>query len=155
MRTKRGNFWAKVEFRANGCWEWTAAKMRGGYGCLRSSVNGTLTFAAHRHSYMLAHGPIPPGLMVCHHCDNPPCVNPAHLFLGTPAENSQDARAKGRTATQEANGQSKLVRAQVDAIRSRYAAGGVSTWKLAREYGVSQKNIRKIINRETWVDDAD
>jgi hypothetical protein len=79
---------------ATGCWEWQGRKNDNGYGML--TVDGVETYA-HRHFFALEHGPIPEGMKACHTCDNPPCVNPAHLFLGTTRDNAVDASAKGRT----------------------------------------------------------
>lgn len=78
-----------------GCWLWTGATFKG-YGLIRSGGQGCPTHLAHRVSWRVHCGPIPEGLYVCHHCDNPPCCNPAHLFLGTQADNMRDCVSKGR-----------------------------------------------------------
>lgn len=83
-------FWAKVE-KGDGCWNWTAANVRG-YG--RISINNRM-FRAHRVSYEMHRGPIPEGLEICHRCDNPRCVRPDHLFVGTRSDNIRDRVAKG------------------------------------------------------------
>lgn len=87
-------FWSRVDVGApNACWEWQGARDSFGYGQARE--------ATHRTAWALTHGPIPSGMCVCHRCDNPPCCNPDHLFLGTRADNNRDRHAKGRSANLE------------------------------------------------------
>lgn len=148
-------FWGHVDkekseifYAGTRCWEWTAfrAILRGGYG--QFSVRGK-KYATHRLSYELTHGEIPNGLFVCHHCDNPPCCNPEHLFLGTNQDNVRDMWAKGRGVNYVARGEdhsnSKLTNMQVDEIRKRYAIGESNQSELAREFKVSQGLIWQIV----------
>jgi hypothetical protein len=87
-------FWDKVKIAGpKDCWEWTAAKDKNGYGFFRFDDKQQ---KAHRVAWQLEIGPIPDEMHICHVCDNPPCVNPNHLFLGTPKDNMQDKLAKGR-----------------------------------------------------------
>lgn len=87
-------FWNKCKTASNGCWIWTGARVRG-YGVFHMSRKMGY---AHRMAWIIRHGTIPSGAHICHHCDNPPCVNPAHLFVGTPRDNAQDMVKKGRAA---------------------------------------------------------
>ncbi|MFD9905613.1 HNH endonuclease signature motif containing protein [Streptomyces sp. NPDC059063] len=92
-------FWLRVDRNApGGCWLWTGARGDHGYGTLQGDDGRTV--GAHRFSYTLHHGPIPDGLLVMHSCDNPPCANPAHLSVGTHADNMRDMAAKGRSRNQ-------------------------------------------------------
>ena len=87
-------FWSRVDRSPGGCWEWTGRRARGGYGEIWWHGRDQ---RSHRVAWELLEGPIPEGLFVCHHCDNPPCVRTSHLFLGTALDNNRDRQAKGRT----------------------------------------------------------
>ena len=143
-----------------GCWLWLAGCQPNGYGKIQFCGR---TLLAHRVSYELYRGPIPAGLCVLHKCDVRPCVNPAHLFLGTHAENSADMASKGRSVRQigDANGsrthpervprgekhvRAKLTEKDVQAIR----ASALSQRELAGIYGMSQAAISRVRSRERW-----
>jgi hypothetical protein len=133
---------------ATGCIEWTSTKSRG-YGVLRVGGRKGKTFLAHRLSFEEAKGPIPDGMVICHHCDNPGCINLDHLFLGWQADNHADMTAKGRNPIVRGvdNGQHVLTE---DEVRSIRAAKGVSMRGLARRFGVTHPQIIKIRRRESW-----
>ena len=131
-----------------GCWNWKAS-LRGGYGQFK--VAGKMVLS-HRFSFELFKGEIPAGLCVCHTCDNPACVNPNHLFLGTHAENMADKVKKNRQSRLKGteHPQSKLSEEQVLQIRELYATGNFSQRQLAKQFGVVQAQIYRIINRKKW-----
>ena len=148
MIIDKERFWKKVDRREpNQCWEWKGLKHIFGYGEIKISNQKR---RAHRVSYQLHHGPIPEGLHVLHSCDNPSCVNPAHLHLGTQADNMREKMERGRCSSGETHGQSKLTSDQVHQIRSSYAAGGVTQRQLSEVFGVDQTLISQIINKKIW-----
>jgi hypothetical protein len=140
-------FWARVD-QSGECWPWTGATDHAtGYG--RLQYHGRQV-TAHRLAFELTSGqPIPDGLYVCHSCDNPPCCNPAHLWLGTHTDNLHDSSVKGRMHPGELHGNAILTGAQVGEIRIRLAAGerGAS---VAREFGVRPNTIYNIAKGRTW-----
>lgn len=137
-----------------GCWEWYGPYDKDGYGVIKRLGK---TYRAHRVSYEIRKGKIPVGLMILHSCDNPQCVNPAHLFPGTAKDNSDDMIRKGRKAVVRGakaqrgsrNTQAKLGGLAVLRIRSR-ASQGESQVKLAREFGVSEATIHLVVTRKSW-----
>lgn len=150
-------FWSKVaRGAADECWLWQASVDRHGYG--RFSVNGR-TGRAHRRAWELVHGTIPAGLVVRHRCDVPLCCNPAHLEVGTVAENARDMVERGRGTKGEAlaklrrgerNGRARLTAAQVLEIRAKFAAGGRTKKSLADEYRISDVHASGIVRGKWW-----
>lgn len=130
------------------CWEWNGLRDKRGYG--RICVAGRKMRFAHRISYMTWVGDLEPSEYICHMCDNPPCINPAHLFPGDQTKNMSDAARKDRTAYGVLQGQSKLTDEMVREIRERYVPRKVSQAYLAAEYGVSQATINKVVRGKTW-----
>lgn len=146
------------------CWEWTAHRLRGGYGHF---WDGHDHVKAHRFSYELFVGLIPDGMLVCHKCDNPPCVNPAHLFVGTHDDNMADKKAKGRNCYGDANGSrthprargeacwsSKLSNADTLAIYAAYHESRVRQVDLAAQFGITQSRVSAIVRdheRYAWL----
>lgn len=140
-------FYSKFRFEpSTECWIWTAGKHDGVYGGFQFEV---WTYA-HRASWMIHKGAIPDGLLICHKCDNPLCVNPDHLFLGTDQDNTLDCMSKGRYVVMkgESNGVSKLTEAQVREIRK--LAGTVPQVKLGLMYNVNPATISSVIRRINW-----
>ena len=166
-------YWSRVRVNGDtGCWEWAGHLATTGYGRLTVHYRGMLT---HRAAYVLAHGPIPNDLWVLHHCDNPACVNPDHLFLGTNQDNVDDRQRKGRGHTgyvspdRRARGErhwsrthpelirkggavhnARLTEQNVQDIRKRHATGDVALSELARQYGVTKQAIWNVVKRRNW-----
>jgi hypothetical protein len=143
-------FWSKVETgNEDECWEVVAMFLnRYGYG--EFGVNGK-RILAHRFSYQLFHNRlIKDKMFICHTCDNPACVNPHHLFEGTPQENMTDRDNKGRVIKGEKHYISKLTEEKVKEIRAKFEKDGTTHINLAMEYCVSRSLIGLIINRKTW-----
>lgn len=142
-------FFPKTKRAATGCLIWTGAHNAKGYGKLYLGPARDRVAYAHRVAWELAHGPIPDGMMVCHHCDVPSCVEPSHLFLGTCHDNHMDMVRKGRHWMRQHPERLKLNEDDVRAIRRRRMSGekGVD---LAREYGVRTSEISRIHHRVRW-----
>ena len=174
-QTLEQRFWPKVQ-KSDGCWLWTGSKDARGYGRLKNPRTGATPLKAHRVSWEVHFGPIPDELWVLHSCDNPPCVNPAHLFLGTQADNMRDMVQKGRQGSLvhperlargdrhgsrlhperlnpprgERHRSAKLTWAQVAEIRRLYAAGYITQQQLADQFGVALTTINPLLRGKTW-----
>lgn len=150
--TLADRFWRRVR-KSDGCWEWGGAVRGKGYGEIGRGGRGQGVVDTHRLSWELHFGEIPEGLQVLHRCDNPPCVRPDHLFLGTVADNMADKAQKGRAPSisnpGEQAGRAKLTNADVLAIRRR-AAAGERLFQIARSFPVSASTIGQVVNRKTW-----
>ena len=131
---------AKLE---TGCWQWRAHTDKDGYGVLPGDSKNT---RAHRFSYEFHKGPIPDGLVICHHCDNPGCVNPEHLFVGTKKDNAQDALRKKRHYVGEKNGRSKLTEENVKEILN----SSINGQQLANKFCVTRQTINNVKRGDTW-----
>ena len=140
-------FWSKVDKRGTDeCWLWTRALTKVGYG--KFTIRHRITIAAHRVAMAIAIGTTPPKC-VCHTCDNRPCCNPRHLFLGTSEENTADRHRKGRDPKGEKNGYVKLTVEKVLDIRERRAAGE-SYRAIANVHGVGKSQVFRIAKRIWW-----
>lgn len=133
---------------ASACWEWQKCK-RGGYG--RITISGVATVTVHRYLWELVNGSIPVGLNVLHRCDNPPCCNLSHLYLGTQADNVLECEVKERGNHPKGvqHGRAKLTEDAVREIRALKASGAKSI-ELARKYGVSDFVISQIVKNRLW-----
>lgn len=146
MKTLAERFWPKVEIgEPHQCWPWRACFGTTGYGQMTRGGRGQGMVKAHRGSWELCVGPIPAGMAVLHRCDNRACVNPAHLFLGTKADNSVDMAVKKRWR----NGGSRLTLSQALEIRRRRLAGETGK-ALAEEFGITQQMVWNIKVGRNW-----
>lgn len=149
-------FWSKVDKRGpDECWEWTGRVCPKGYGYFdrRRGRKCKWKERAHRHAWSLVNGEIPKGLHVLHRCDNPKCVNPRHLFLGTHRENMQDKVRKGRQARNthvrgEMQGNAVLTDGEVLLIRE--LAGSLTQRRIGERFGIGQDQVSRIVNRKIW-----
>ena len=141
-------FWSKVSLAGpQECWQWRGKKLPTGYGVF--STKHDVSAYAHRISYELSNGPIPHGMEICHHCDNPSCVNPAHLLAGTRADNARDAARKWRINFGEWVKGHKLTDTDITRIRFLYSVG-VRKYEIARIYRVTPGVIRDAISGRSW-----
>lgn len=145
-------FWEKVKKRADDeCWGWAASLTPSGYGQFGVRINGKhRPIPASRVSYFLSHGPIPVGMFVCHSCDNPICVNPSHLFLGSPGDNSRDAAKKKRLRPFWSRGETHpKSRTSNETVLAILRAPGKQE-DIAKQFGVSQHVVTNIKTGRTW-----
>lgn len=143
-------FWSKIAKLDNGCWFWKGKVSNSGYGRLAlEGGRGAAEVQAHRFSWELKNGPMPRELYACHKCDNRWCVNPDHIFPGTPLDNQQDMARKGRSQRGERHFFAKLTERDVINIRTRAAAGEKQTI-LAAEYGLTKQTLNEIVLKKTW-----
>lgn len=147
QESAENRFWKFVK-KTEDCWLWTGTITYRGHGRFRDGSSRNM--GAHRFSWELHFGSIPEGLFVCHKCDNPPCVNPNHLFLGTHADNMEDMRKKHRAAHGENHGTNKLLEKDIYAIRDKLSEGVFTIAEVAKLYGVSPSLVSKISQGRIW-----
>ena len=149
-------FWSKVDVAENdiACWEWRGRRDEDGYGGFKAEGRN---LRAHRLAVEFFNGPIgDSSSVVCHKCDNPPCCNPRHLFVGSIADNWRDSKVKGRREYAEhkrRGGNSnwaRLTEDQVIEIRRLHASGNITQEELAARFGVTRPNIHHVVTRKTW-----
>lgn len=135
----KSRFWSKVD-KSGDCWTWTASKNHGGYGQFGANGKG---YISHRVSWSISNGDIPKGMLICHHCDNPPCVNPDHLFLGTYQDNMDDKMRKGRHGTQK-------VRTRDIPIMMMCRRKGMEYSDIADLFSLSTSTVNNILIGRAW-----
>jgi hypothetical protein len=143
-------FWSKTDRSVgpDACWQWLGKRSTAGYGLF--FIVRDRPVIASRWICGYTYGDLRRDEDACHTCDNPPCVNPRHLFKGTRSENILDGVRKGRFTCGERNGQAKLTAEQVVAIRRRYLSGGVYQHQLAAEYGIDRAMVSHIVRGKSW-----
>lgn len=151
-RTQEELFWSRIgKAGKDECWEWTARRNGDGYGTIWFDGRDQ---GAHRIMWQLTYGEVPEGKYICHHCDNPPCVNPGHLYIGNAQTNADDRESRSRSGKHkrcgENNANSKLTWAQVREIRALYATGEWTQTKLAERFDALQVNISRVVNHKSW-----
>jgi HNH endonuclease len=146
-------FWSKVDGSGGpeACWPWTGAQNRGGYG---AAWHAGRVRTASRMAWELTNRPIPEGAHVLHRCDNPPCCNPAHLYLGDDAANHADMVGRRRSNAGERNPQARLTWEIAREIRARHAAGEAGYRRLARAYRVDLKTIARVVRGDGWREES-
>lgn len=150
-RSLKDRFLSKIK-KTKGCWLWTACKNKAGYGTVYIGEKNKQSYLAHRYSYKLKYGSIGKNISVCHKCDNPSCVRPSHLFLGTHQDNSDDCKKKNRMrrASLENSGRAVLTNKQAIEIHKKWRPYYYTVPMLSKEYGVSVGALRKMLKRATW-----
>lgn len=134
-----------------GCWEWVGTKRGESAGVYYGGTSiGGKSILAHRASYELYVGKIPDGMLVCHKCDNPKCVNPEHLFLGTHFDNARDMSIKNRGTNGEKSNNSKLTNTKAVEIVFAASMKNMKQKDIASVFGISEKTVNKIFNRKSW-----